>query len=178
MKIIVGLGNPGKEYEKTKHNIGFLFIEFLENKYNFSVTKKMCDSLICETTFEGEKVVFVKPQTYMNLSGNAVQKLKKWYKCDSKDIIIIYDDIDIDFETIRFRATGSGGSHNGMKNIIECLNTKDITRIRVGIGGLRHPNDDLKDFVLSRFNKEQLEKLQNTFENVEEKLKEFVCNKN
>ena len=78
MKIIVGLGNPGKEYEKTKHNIGFLFIEFLENKYNFSVTKKMCDSLICETTFEGEKVVFVKPQTYMNLSGNAVQKLKKW----------------------------------------------------------------------------------------------------
>lgn len=178
MKIIVGLGNPGKEYEKTKHNIGFLFIEFLENKYNFSVTKKMCDSLICETTFEGEKVVFVKPQTYMNLSGNAVQKLKKWYKCDSKDIIIIYDDIDIDFETIRFRVTGSGGSHNGMKNIIECLNTKDIPRIRVGIGGLRHPNDDLKDFVLSRFNKEQLEKLQNTFENVEEKLKEFVCNKN
>ena len=178
MKIIVGLGNPGKEYEKTNHNIGFLFIEFLENKYNFSVTKKMCDSLICETTFEGEKVVFVKPQTYMNLSGNAVQKLKKWYKCDSKDIIIIYDDIDIDFETIRFRATGSGGSHNGMKNIIECLNTKDIPRIRVGIGGLRHPNDDLKDFVLSRFNKEQLEKLQNTFENVEEKLKEFVCNKN
>lgn len=175
MKIIVGLGNPGKEYEKTKHNVGFLFIEYLERKYNFFVSKKMCDSLIYETIYEGQKIVFVKPQTYMNLSGNAIQKLKKWYKCDSKDIIIIYDDIDISFETIRYRESGSGGSHNGMKNIIECLSTKEIPRIRVGIGGLKHPNDDLKDFVLSSFNKEQIKELEIIFNTVEKKLEEFIA---
>lgn len=177
MKVIVGLGNPGKEYENTKHNIGFLFIEYLEKRYRFEVKKKAFDSLICEINFNGEKVVFVKPQTYMNLSGIAVQKSKSWYKVDSKDIIIIYDDIDIPFETIRYRESGSGGSHNGMKNIIEHLGTKDIPRIRVGIGGLKHENDDLKDFVLSRFSKEQLKNLELVFNEVEEKLNEFI-NKN
>ena len=85
MKVIVGLGNPGKEYAKTKHNVGFMFIEYLENKYGFEVSKKFEDSLICETKFENEKVVFVKPQTYMNLSGNAVQKIKKWYKNQNRN---------------------------------------------------------------------------------------------
>ena len=174
MKIVVGLGNPGKEYSNTKHNIGFLFIEYLEKKYKFEVKKKAFDSLICETTFEDEKVVFAKPQTYMNLSGIAVQKLKNWYKVDNKDILIIYDDIDIPFGTIRYKVNSSAGSHNGMKNIIECLSSQDVPRIRVGIGGLKHENDDLKDFVLSRFSKEQLEKLDEIFSQVEDRLREFI----
>lgn len=174
MKIIVGLGNPGKEYEKTKHNLGFLFLEYLENKYNFKITKKAFDSLILETKFKDNKVVFVKPQTYMNLSGNAVQKVKSFYKVDSKDIIVIFDDIDIPFETIKYKTTGSGGTHNGMKNIVQCLGTKDFSRIKIGLGGLKHDNQDLKDFVLQNFNKEQLEKLQNVFEKAEERLDEFL----
>ena len=110
----------------------------------------------------------------MNLSGIAVQKLKNWYKVDNKDILIIYDDIDIPFETIRYKVNSSAGSHNGMKNIIECLSSQDIPRIRVGIGGLKHENDDLKDFVLSRFSKEQLEKLDEIFSQVEDRLREFL----
>ena len=177
MKVIVGLGNPGKEYAKTKHNVGFMFIEYLENKYGFEVSKKFEDSLICETKFENEKVVFVKPQTYMNLSGNAVQKIKKWYKLENSDILVIFDDLDIPFETIRYRQKGSGGTHNGMKNIIECLNSQEIPRIKIGIGGLKHENEDLKNFVLSRFNKENIERLEKVFEEAEIKLKEFLSSK-
>ena len=174
MKMIVGLGNPGKDYEKTKHNLGFLFLEYLEEKYNLKINKKAFDSLILETSFEGQKVVFVKPQTYMNLSGIAVHKVKQFYKIKDEDIIVIYDDIDIPFETIRYRNKGSAGSHNGMKNIIENIKTENFSRIRIGLGGLKHENQDLKDFVLQRFSKEQLEKLNNVFENVEEKLNEFL----
>lgn len=174
MKMIVGLGNPGKEYEKTKHNLGFLFLEYLEKKYNLKINKKAFDSLILETNFEGEKVVFVKPQTYMNLSGMAVSKIKQFYKIKSEDIIVIYDDIDIPFETIRYRTKGSAGSHNGMKDIIKAVGGEEFSRIRIGLGGLKHENQDLKDFVLQRFSKEQLEKLNNIFEDVEEKLKEFL----
>ncbi len=176
MKIIFGLGNPGKEYVNTKHNLGFMFIEYLEKKYGFEVSKKFENSLICEREYENEKVVFVKPQTYMNLSGTCVQILKKWYKVDSKDMIVIFDDLDIPFETIRYREKGSGGTHNGMKNIIDIIKTEDIPRIKIGIGGLRHENEDLKNFVLGRFSKEQMEKLKIVFEEVEEKLKEFIKN--
>lgn len=177
MKIIVGLGNPGKEYEKTKHNLGFLFLEYLENKYKFSIIKNAFDAVIYETTFEGEKVVFVKPQTYMNLSGNSVVKVKNFYRVEPKDIIVIFDDIDIPFGTIKYKTTGSGGTHNGMKNIVTCLNTKEFSRIKIGIGGLKHENQDLKDFVLQRFNKEQLLKLEEIFESAELKLKEFIRQK-
>lgn len=176
MKMVVGLGNPGKDYEKTKHNIGFLFIEYLEKKYGFEVKKKFEDSLICEVNYKNEKVVFAKPQTYMNLSGIALQKLKKWYKLENKDIIVVFDDLDIPFGTMRYREKGSGGTHNGMKNIIECVGTGDIKRIKIGIGGLKHERQDLKDFVLSRFSREQLEQLTNVFELAEEKLNELIEN--
>ena len=110
----------------------------------------------------------------MNLSGNAVQKVKNFYKVDSKDIMVIFDDIDIPFETIKYKTTGSGGTHNGMKNIVQCLNSKDFSRIKIGLGGLKHENQDLKDFVLQKFSKEQLEKLQSVFEKAEERLDEFL----
>lgn len=178
MKLIVGLGNPGKEYDKTRHNVGWMFIDFFSEKYNIKVDKKKHDSFIFETMIKGEKVVLVKPLTYMNLSGIAVSKLKKWYKIESKDIMIIFDDIDIPFGSIRYKEKGSGGSHNGMKNIVEQLSTQDIPRIRIGIGGLKHPNQDLKDFVLERFSKEELDKLNDTiFKEAEEKLYENFLTK-
>ena len=175
MKMIVGLGNPGREYEKTRHNVGFMFLEYLENKYNFCVEKKSLDSKICETMLFNEKVVIVKPQTFMNLSGNAVVKLKNWYKIENNDIIIIFDDIDILFGEVRYKIKGSGGTHNGMKNIVQMLNTQEIPRIRIGIGGARHENEDLCNFVLSKFSKNELERLSSEiFLNAEEKLKEFL----
>ena len=145
MKIIIGLGNPGKNYEQTRHNIGWLFLEYLAEKYGTSITKSNCDSLVGEVKVNNEKIVLAKPLTYMNLSGNAVSKLKKWYKVENEDILIIYDDIDIPFGTIRFREKGSGGTHNGMKNIVQMLSTQDISRIRIGLGGLKHEKQNMAD---------------------------------
>lgn len=131
MKIVVGLGNPGIGYEKTRHNFGFMFIEYLEKKYKFQMNNKKLDSLMGECVINNQKVVFVKPMTYMNLSGEAVQKVKNWYKVNDEDIIIIFDDIDIEFGEIRYRACGSGGSHNGMKNIVQMLSSQNIARIKL-----------------------------------------------
>ena len=131
MKIIIGLGNPGIGYERTRHNFGFIFLEYLEKKYKFKIEKKKLDSLIGECTINDEKVIFVKPMKFMNLSGEAVQKVKSWYKVDDKDIIVVFDDIDIDFGDVRYKASGSGGSHNGMKNIVQMLSTENIARIKL-----------------------------------------------
>lgn len=174
MKIIVGLGNPGKEYDKTRHNIGWMFLDYFANKNNVDISKEKLDSKICEIKSNNEKIILAKPITYMNLSGNAVVKLKNWYKVEDEDIIIIYDDIDINFGTIRFREKGSGGSHNGMKNIVQMLNTKQIPRIRIGIGGLKHEKQDLKDFVLEKFRQNELNELNDIFGLVEEKLNDFL----
>ncbi len=172
MKIIVGLGNPGKDYEKTRHNVGWMFLDYLAKIYDQKIDKKKLDCYLTELNIDGEKVILAKPLTYMNLSGLAVLKLKKWYKVDNKDIIIIFDDIDIDFGNIRYKEKGSGGSHNGMKNIVEQLSTKDLPRIRIGIGGLKHQNQDLKDFVLERFTTEQINELDKIFELTKQKLYE------
>ncbi len=175
LKIIVGLGNPGEEYKKTRHNAGFMFLEYLENKYNLDISKKKFDSKILETNLFNKKVVLVKPQTFMNLSGNAVLMLKNWYKVDSSDILVIFDDIDIEFGNIRYKLKGSGGTHNGMKNIVQMLNTIDIARIRIGIGGPKNKDQDLCDFVLSKFSNEEIYDLKNeVFLSVEEKLREFI----
>ena len=173
--IVVGLGNPGKEYEKTTHHIGWMFLEFLQEKYQFTIQKKALDSMIGETVLFDQKIVFAKPLTYMNLSGNAVQKLKKWYKVEDKDIIIIFDDIDIPFGETRYKLNGSGGTHNGMKNIVQMLNSKNMPRIKIGLGGLKHEKQDLVSFVLQKFPKSELSKLENDiFPEAEEKLKIFL----
>lgn len=174
MKVIVGLGNPGKKYSTTRHNTGWLFLEYLEEKYGFKIDKKKHDSLIAETIINNEKVVFVKPLTYMNLSGNAVQKVKKWYKVDNKDILIVFDDYDIEFGKIRFKNSGSGGTHNGMKNVIEVVGSQDIPRLRIGIGGIKYENQEIIDFVLESFSKTQLNDLEHVFKECELKLLEFL----
>lgn len=173
MKLIVGLGNPGDEYQVTRHNTGYLYIEHLLKKYNVTIKKEKFNSLIYEHDINNEKVYFVKPTTYMNLSGEAVLKIKEYYKIDIEDILIIYDDIDLDFGNIRYRKSGSPGTHNGMKNIIKLLNDINVHRIRIGIG---KPKFDkrLDEYVLSNFSKEEFLVLNEVFTKADEKLLEFL----
>ncbi len=174
MKLIVGLGNPGEKYSQTRHNIGWLFIDYLSKIYGIDVEKNKCDALVGETKVNGEKIILAKPLTFMNLSGNAVVKLKKWYKVDNKDILIIFDDIDIPFGTFRYREKGSGGSHNGMKNIVQMLSTEEISRLRIGLGGLKHEKQDMADFVLQKFKKDELKNLEDIFFEASKKVEEFI----
>jgi PTH1 family peptidyl-tRNA hydrolase len=153
MKLIVGLGNPGKKYEGTKHNVGFEVIDKAADKYNISVTKVKHKGLIGDGNISGEKVMLLKPQTYMNLSGESVKEAMTFYKIDIKDLIVIYDDTSLPVGATRIREKGSAGGHNGIKNIIAHLGTDSFVRIKVGIG--EKPNGwDLADYVLSKFSKD------------------------
>lgn len=154
MYVIVGLGNPGKQYDKTRHNVGFDVIDMLAKEYGISVTKIKHKALIGEGRIGTEKVLLVKPQTYMNLSGETLIDIYNYYKVDMENIIVIYDDIDLDVGKIRIRKKGSGGTHNGMRSIIKCLGANDFPRVRVGVSKPK-PGQDLADFVLSRFRKEE-----------------------
>ena len=155
MLLIVGLGNPGKEYENTFHNMGFKALDTLAEKMGKSIKKAECQALTCTFSRNSEKVVFAKPLTYMNLSGQAVKSLMSKYGATENDLVVIYDDIDIDRFAIRARASGSAGTHNGMKSIVQCIGTEKFKRIRVGIG--RDVAYNLADYVLSQIKKEDQE---------------------
>lgn len=157
MKLIVGLGNPGKKYELTRHNIGFIVLDYYSKKVNKPISKVKFKSYYNEFFIGTEKVILLKPQTYMNLSGEAVKSAIQYYDIDMKDVLVIYDDIDVDFGKIRIRKAGSGGSHNGMKNIIYQLLSDEFPRLRVGIG--RPENHQLVDYVLQRFPKSDWDEL-------------------
>ena len=163
MYVIVGLGNPGKQYEHTRHNVGFDVIDILAKEYGISVTKIKHKALIGEGRVGNEKVLLVKPQTYMNLSGETLIDIYNYYKVDSNNIVVIYDDIDLDVGKIRIRKKGSGGTHNGMRSILKCLGTNEFPRVRVGVSKPR-PGQDLADFVLSRFRKEESSDIQDGLE--------------
>lgn len=154
MKIIVGLGNPTKEYAGTRHNVGFSVIYNISDAYNIPVDTKKHKALIGKGMIEGEKVILAMPQTYMNLSGESVRELMDFYKCDLSDLIVIYDDISLDVGKLRIRAKGSAGGHNGIKNIIAHLGTQEFTRIKIGVGE-KPAKMDLADYVLGRFSKEE-----------------------
>lgn len=154
MKVIVGLGNPTKQYEGTRHNVGFSVIYELSDRYGIAVDAKKHKAVIGTGVIEGHKVVLAMPQTYMNLSGESVRALMDYYKCDLEDLIVIYDDISLDVGKLRIRAKGSAGGHNGIKNIIAHLGTQEFSRIRVGIGE-KPPRMDLADYVLGRFTREE-----------------------
>lgn len=153
MYIIAGLGNPGKKYENTRHNMGFLTIDVIAEKLGIKVDRIKFKSLIGETSFAGEKVILVKPQTYMNLSGQAVREIVNFYKIPIENLIVIYDDIDIAVGTLRVRKKGSAGTHNGMRDIVYQLQDDNFPRIRVGIGAERKM--ELCDFVTGGFTKEE-----------------------
>lgn len=157
MYIIVGLGNPGRKYENTRHNIGFMVIDRIAEKNRISVTEKKHKALIGKGIIGGEKAILVKPQTFMNLSGESVREIIDYYKINEKvELIIISDDISLDVGAIRIRKSGSAGGHNGLKNIILHLGHDEFQRIRIGVG--EKPTDgDLVDYVLGRFGKEDSE---------------------
>lgn len=152
--MIVGLGNPGKQYEKTRHNIGFMIIDKLAQEMGTTVSKKQSNALVEQGKIGNNKVLLVKPQTYMNLSGQAVQQLLNFYKEGISDLIVIYDDLDLELGKLRFRDKGSAGGHNGIKSMIQCLNSQDFPRLKVGIG--RPPSFmQTADYVLGTFSKEE-----------------------
>ena len=175
MKCIIGLGNIGKEYEYTRHNMGFVMVDRLAEKNNIKIDKKMKKYIYGEGNINCEKVCLVKPTTYMNLSGEAIVELMNWYKIDKEDIVVIYDDIDIPFGDVRYRLNGSAGTHNGMRNIIAMIKTEDFARIRVGIENRNGVPIPLVDYVLQRMNKEEIKTIDDTIYNiVEENVNKFL----
>lgn len=174
MKLIFGLGNPGKKYEKTRHNVGFLFLNYFAQKFSFPVSKteKKFKAEISEGNVNGEKILLVKPITFMNLSGEAVQAIQNFYKVEKQDIVIIYDDKDMEFGKVRFREEGSSGGHNGIKSIISVL-SQDFKRIKIGVANDEMSKfKDTADFVLSNFKKEEMDELSFAFEEVIDLLNE------
>lgn len=162
MKCIVGLGNPGKEYQKTRHNAGFLAIDFLQNELNFpefEASKHF--GVVSEGMIQGERIFLLKPATYMNVSGKSVASLLTFYKITPENLLVLSDDIDQDFGKIRYREKGSSGGQNGIKSIIETLGTETFSRIKIGIG--RDSRFEVSDWVLSQFTKQELEELEHIF---------------
>lgn len=155
MWLIVGLGNPGEKYARTRHNIGFDSLDVLARRHGLEFRGKRANSLIAEGNVAGQRVALVKPQTYMNLSGQAVSALRGWYKIDpARELLVVYDDLDLPFGKLRFRERGSAGTHNGMRSIVGQLGGGDFPRLRVGID--QPPGRmDAAAYVLSRFSKEQ-----------------------
>ena len=155
MYLIAGLGNPTRQYEHTRHNVGFDVIDALAEKYHISINEKKHKALLGKGVINGQKVILAKPQTYMNLSGESLVELVNYYKLDPEsELIVIYDDISLDVGKLRIRAKGSAGGHNGIKNIIAQLGTQEFTRIKIGVGE-KPAKMDLADYVLGRFSKEE-----------------------
>lgn len=161
MFLIVGLGNPGKEYDGTRHNIGFEAIDSLGRKYSIDLNKSKFKGVFGEGFIEGKKVILLKPTTYMNLSGESIREVINFYKIDNNNIIVIYDDISLEIGKLRIREKGSAGGHNGIKSIIANMNTDVFPRIKIGVG---QPKGDLVSHVLGRFNKEEEQDLKEVIE--------------
>jgi PTH1 family peptidyl-tRNA hydrolase len=150
-KLLVGLGNPGGRYEKTRHNIGFMVVDQIALELGIAVNKKQCQALVAQGHISDEKVLLVKPQTYMNRSGEAVLELLNFYKDSISDLIIIHDDLDLEFGRIRFKADGGAGGHKGLQSIIKMLGSQDFPRLKIGIG--RPPEYiAVEDYVLQEPN--------------------------
>ena len=171
MKLIVGLGNPGKKYEGTRHNMGFMAVDLFSDISQIDVDKEVFSGLLGRGKVFDEDVLLFKPTTYMNLSGTAVSQVVHYFKIEKEDIIVVYDDMAIAPGNIRLRLNGSSGGHKGMQNIIDQLGTSDIKRIRIGIG---EPTYDTVDFVLSKPLKEEKELIDEAIENAANAIKEAL----
>ncbi|MYL51590.1 aminoacyl-tRNA hydrolase [Halobacillus litoralis] len=154
MKCIVGLGNPGKKYEETRHNIGFMIIDELASRNQWSLSQKKFNGLFTMERFNGEKIILLKPQTYMNLSGESLRPLMEFYDIEVEDVLVVYDDLDLPPGKIRLRKKGGHGGHNGIRNIIDQLGTKEFKRLRVGVGR-PEGSKTVIDHVLGGFSKEE-----------------------
>ena len=170
MKLIVGLGNPGKEYENTRHNIGYMIIDNFVNSDNW---KKESLAYVLKQTINNENVLFIKPTTYMNLSGQAVQYYLNYYKIDTKDLLVIQDDMDLDIGKVRLKLKSSAGGHNGIKDIIKNIKTDEFLRLKIGIS--KSTNDTI-EFVLGKFPKSDLEILKNNMNTYNQIITDFINN--
>ena len=149
--LIVGLGNPGREYENTRHNAGFRAIDVLADSLGCKIDKLKYQGLYCQTTYKGKKLFLLKPQTYMNLSGKSVLQLSSYFQIPPARIIVMFDDISLEPGRLRVRADGSAGGHNGIKSIIQEVGSQSFPRVKIGVGAKPNPNFDLADWVLSTF---------------------------
>ena len=175
MFIIAGLGNPDEKYQGTRHNVGFDVVDRLAEKYQIAIDTKKHRALIGKGVIEGQKVLLVKPQTYMNLSGESIRSLVEYYKIDpEEELLVIYDDISLEPGVLRLRTKGSAGGHNGMKSIIKHLGGDTFPRIRVGIGGEKHPGQDLADYVLGHFKDDEKELLSDALDKAEKAAELFA----
>ena len=175
MFIIAGLGNPDEKYQGTRHNVGFDVVDRLAEKYQIAIDTKKHRALIGKGVIEGQKVLLVKPQTYMNLSGESIRSLVEYYKIDpEEELLVIYDDISLEPGMLRLRTKGSAGGHNGMKSIIKHLGGDTFPRIRVGIGGEKHPGQDLADYVLGHFKDDEKELLSDALDKAEKAAELFA----
>lgn len=174
MIAIVGLGNPGKNYEKTVHNLGFMAIDYFADNNNFKFSKSKYFGKVAEGNINGEKVILLKPETFMNLSGKSVEDLVHSLKLDLSRLIVILDDIDLPFGDIRVRSKGSAGTHNGLRDIVQKLG-ENFSRIRIGVG--RPENADLATYVLSKISEDKQKLLNDKFEKVSKILEYFISHK-
>ena len=176
MFIIIGLGNPTKQYEGTRHNVGFAVIDMLERKYHINVDTKKHKALIGKGVIEGQKVLLAKPQTYMNLSGESIRSLVDFYKVDeTSEILIVYDDISLDVGQMRIRQKGSAGGHNGIKSIISHLGTQEFLRIKIGVGE-KPKGYDLADYVLGRFDSKEYDTMEEGYVRVATAIEDILMN--
>ncbi len=173
MKLIVGLGNPGREYELTRHNIGFMAIDELAKRWNISLNEQKFKGVFGAGFVNGEKVILLKPLTYMNLSGESIRQLMDYYKIDVEDFVVLYDDLDIPVGKLRLRMKGSAGGHNGVKSTISHLGTQEFQRIRMGID---RPKNGMKvvDYVLGRFTSEEIPDVNHSIEKAADACEEWL----
>ncbi len=170
--LIVGLGNPGEEYEFTRHNIGFMSIDYYLHKNNLILTNNKFNGEFLKTSINDNDVIFAKPLTYMNLSGNFIRDIINFYKIDINNILVIYDDMNLDVCKLRLRNKGSAGGHNGIKSIINNLGTDEFKRLKIGIGKPKHNN--IIDYVIGKFSKEELMQIDNIYPIVENIINDFI----
>ena len=175
--IVVGLGNPGAQYARTRHNAGFETLETLSARWNVQINKKKLGGLVAETTYNGQRVVLVQPQTFMNASGECVQQVLQWYKAPLEKMIVIYDDIDLPLSRLRIRKSGSAGTHNGMRSILGCIGGQQgFPRIRVGVGA-KPEGWDLADWVLSGYRlREEREEMEKAFARAADCVEDWIKN--
>ncbi len=176
MYIVAGLGNPGKQYDMTRHNIGFHTIDYIADQYGVKVNKLKYKALYGECNINGEKVLLIKPQTYMNLSGESLVDFVKFYKVPIENVLVINDDISLGTGKLRIRAKGSAGGHNGLKSIIYQLQSDNFVRLKIGVGAPEHKDYELADYVLGRFNKEEIPILEETIKKCKMAVEEIVKN--
>lgn len=175
MYLIIGLGNPGIEYEKTRHNMGFQTIDIISKKYNINLTRQKFEGIYGEGFVEKQKIMLLKPQTYMNLSGKCISQFVQFYKIPWENILIIYDDMDILPGTIKIRKQGGPGSHNGMKSVVQELNCKEFPRIRIGIGKPEN-KEEMVSYVIGKVEKEEWNVLEKGIETAAKAINDYLIN--